>query len=89
MSGSYTRHQDIHIIRNAADGVIRTQVHIKDFAVAGMGTDVQDCFRPELVCDTGEIALIEELRAYLRPNEAPPWLLTRLEAILDSYCDDE
>ena len=89
MSGSYTRHQDIHIIRNAADGVIRAHVHIKNFAVGGMGAGVQECFRPELVCDTGEIALIEELHAYLRPNEAPPCLLARLKDMLDSYCNDE
>ena len=89
MSGSYTRHEDIHITQNTADGVIRTQVHIKHFAVAGMGAGAQDCFRPDLVCDTGEIALIEELRAYLRPNEAPPWLLTQLKDMLDSYCNDE
>ena len=89
MSRSYTRRQDIHITRDAADGVIRTQVHIKNLAIAGMGAGVQDCFRPDLVCDTGEIALIEELRAYLRPNEAPPWLLARLKDMLDSYCNDE
>ena len=90
MSRSYTRRQEIHITRTTTDDVIiRTQVHIKHLAISGAGSYAQDCFQPELMCDTGEKALIEELRTYLRPNEAPPWLLTRLKDMLDSYCNDE
>ena len=103
MSGSTTNHRYLHITRSFADGVTRTKVHVKHVEItessvhltgtrarfASVSGQAGDCFHPELACDTGELALIEELRTYLRPSEAPSWLVTRLEAALDSWCDDE
>ncbi|WEV72879.1 hypothetical protein [Bifidobacterium sp. ESL0790] len=45
-----------------------------------------DCFNPETCCDAREKALINELRALLRPTCAPQCLITRLEATLDRCC---
>ena len=89
MSESSARRRYIHITQSTADGVTRTHVHIKQLEATCSKEHHEDCFHPELACDTGELALIEELRAYLRPSEAPTRLIARLEAILDSYCDDE
>lgn len=45
-----------------------------------------ECFNPETCCDVRERALINELRALLRPTCAPQCLISRLEATLDRCC---
>ena len=59
------------------EGVVHTDVHIAEVNEAGNG----ECFDPETCCDARERALIEALRAYLRPEQAPECLLTRLSGI--------
>lgn len=52
----------------------------------GHGHDDAECFDPAC-CDAGEKALIRSLRAYLRPQIAPDCLITRLNQVLDRYCE--
>ena len=88
MSRAVGRHSHISITQSTPDGVIHTDVHITEVDIShANGTD-EACFHPELVCDPEERALIEELRAYLRPTTAPNQLITRLEETLDRCCRD-
>lgn len=89
MSGAIERHSHISITQSTADGVTRTDVHITRMDITRTTDASSDCFRPELVCDPEERALIKELRAYLRPTAAPVQLIARLEDTLDRCCSDE
>ena len=80
MSDFIERHRHISITSTSSDGVTRTDVHITQIS--------SDHFQPEAVCDPEELALIDELRAYLRPQSAPTQLIARLEATLDRCCFD-
>lgn len=48
--------------------------------------DAGDCFDPSVCCSRREQAMIAALRAYLRPDQAPECLLSRLRACLDDCC---
>ena len=85
MSGSMERHSHISITRTSSQGVTHTDVQITEI---GMNADqATEGFNPAAVCSPQECALIEELRAYLRPQEAPERLIAKLEAVLDRCCD--
>lgn len=88
MSESIQRHSHISITRSTAEGVVHTDVRITTSFDVGKGV----CFDPDSCCDEREKAMINVLRAYLRPQEAPECLLTRLRATLDrccgEYCED-
>ena len=87
MSESMERHSHISITRTSAHGVTHTEVQISE---VGIDADhAASCFNPDAVCDPQERALIEELRAYLRPQQAPERLISRLEAVLDRCCGAE
>ena len=75
----YLHHSRTH------EGVVHTDVHIAEVNEAANG----ECFDPETCCDARERALIEALRAYLRPEQAPECLLTRLRATLDHCCCEQ
>ena len=63
---------------------------IEEDAVPGAsGRSSERCFDPECSCDERERALIEMLRAYLRPTTAPECLLRRLRDTIDHCCHDE
>ncbi|WP_300768177.1 hypothetical protein [uncultured Bifidobacterium sp.] len=53
------------------------------------GQRVDVCFDPECSCDGRERAVIEMLRAYLRPQVAPDCLLRRLHETIDHCCHEE
>lgn len=95
------RHGRISITRRTPDGaVIHTDVRITTVdvnadACDGSGVSAQwvpmdsgECFDPESCCDAREKAMIRALRAYLRPQEAPECLLTRLRDTLDRCCGE-
>ncbi|AKV55372.1 hypothetical protein BACT_0890 [Bifidobacterium actinocoloniiforme DSM 22766] len=46
-----------------------------------------DCFDPRACCDEQERRLIEELRAYLRPQSAPACLIERLQRMFDTLVE--
>ena len=78
----------ISITRTGADGVVsHTEVHIT--ASGGDYFDSGDYFDPRACCDAHERAMIAALRSYLRPQEAPDCLMTRLKATLDRCCEEE
>lgn len=49
-------------------------------------SDDRDCFDPISCCSARERAMIAALKAYLRPDQAPDCLITRLKAVLDDCC---
>lgn len=46
----------------------------------------QECFDPRTCCDERERLMIEAMRAYLRPQQAPECLYERLRVTLDECC---
>ena len=88
MSASTRRQRHISVAQSTADGVTRTDIHITQLEITCAKDDHEDCFHPEVVCDAEERALIEQLRAYLRPSVAPLRLVARLEQTLDRCCDE-
>ena len=75
MNRHVMRQSHISITSRTHEGVVHTDVHIAEVNEAANG----ECFDPETCCDARERALIEALRAYLRPEQAPECLLTRLK----------
>ncbi|MBT1162448.1 MULTISPECIES: hypothetical protein [Bifidobacterium] len=100
MSEQVERH--ISVTRQTADGtVVRADVHVTTVhpdpavhpgvqpdALSGAGNDAGECFDPATCCDARERALIEAMRAYLRPQVAPECLMRRLRETLDHCCCD-
>lgn len=84
MNGSIERYSRISITRSTADGTVHTELQFAQISV-----DDGEWFDPEACCDEREKALIAELRAYLRPEEAPECLLRRLRATLDQCCRED
>ena len=79
------RQSHISITSRTHEGVVHADVRITEVDDAAHG----DCFDPETCCDERERALIEALRAYLRPEQAPECLLKRLRATLDHCCCEQ
>ena len=46
----------------------------------------QECFDPRTCCDERERLMIEAMRAYLRPQQAPECLYERLRVTRDECC---
>lgn len=100
MNGRHVEHvRHISITRTSADGVVsrisHTEVRISDVddadaydADARDGVADGDCFDPTTCCSEREQAMIAALRAYLRPNEAPECLKTRIKECLDHCCGE-
>lgn len=98
MNGRHVEHvRHISITRTSADGVVshisHTEVRISDAddvnaydADACDGVADGDCFDPSTCCSEREQAMIAALRAYLRPDEAPECLKTRIKECLDHCC---
>ena len=85
MNRHVVRQSHISITSRTHEGVVHTDVHIAEVNEAASG----ECFDPETCCGARERALIEALRAYLRPEQAPECLLTRLRATLDHCCCEQ
>ncbi|MBT1165400.1 hypothetical protein [Bifidobacterium simiarum] len=62
----------------AASAAADMAVGVKDAAAASRGA----CFDVDALCDAREKAMIEVLRAYLRPQTAPACLIDRLHHCL-------
>ncbi|PST47345.1 hypothetical protein CPA40_00505 [Bifidobacterium callitrichos] len=98
MNGRHVEHvRHISITRTSADGVVshisHMEVRISDAddadaydADAYDGVADGDCFDPSTCCSEREQAMIAALRAYLRPDEAPECLKTRIKECLDHCC---
>lgn len=101
MSEPMERHSRLSITRSGLDGVSHTEVHVTEvFAPAradcqladetedpGAGQESSaDCFDPFTCCSPCEQAMIAALRAYLRPDQAPECLVSRLKTVLDDCC---
>ena len=96
MNRHVMRQSHISITSRTHEGVVHTDVHIAEVNEAANGEcfDPETCCdarerAPETCCDARERALIEALRAYLRPEQAPECLLTRLRATLDHCCCEQ
>lgn len=54
-----------------------------------MAPQGQECFDPSTCCDEYERIMIEMMRAYLRPEQAPECLYERLRMTLDRCCCED
>ena len=86
MNRHVVRQSHISITSRTHEGVVHTDVHIAEVNEAANGSALT--LKP--VCDARERALIEAPCApYLRPEQAPECLLTRLRATLDHCCCEQ
>lgn len=76
------RYRRIELTERTSSGITHTEV-----VVSSATGDRVECFDLSC-CDALERALIVELRAYLRPTQAPECLVRRLHAALDQCCHD-
>ena len=80
---------EVHITEvhgGSPDGSVLSDATARVAKAHGCGGHECDCFDVESACDEREKAMIAALRAYLRPEQAPDCLMTRLQAVLDRCC---
>ncbi|PJM72639.1 hypothetical protein CS006_08715 [Bifidobacterium primatium] len=97
MNGHVERHTSVSVTGDASGVVRRTMVEETVIRVDGgdaattslpASDGMGDCFDIDSCCDAREKAMIEALRAYLRPVNAPDCLIDRLHRCIRSAAQD-
>ncbi|MBW3087297.1 hypothetical protein KIH77_00865 [Bifidobacterium sp. 82T24] len=95
MNGHVERHTSVSVSGDASGAIRRTVVEETVISVdddastsTAPGTDTDGCFDIDTCCDAREKAMIEALRAYLRPVNAPECLIERLHRCIQSAAQE-
>ena len=100
MNGHVERHTSVSVTGDASGNIRRTVVEetvvrvdgADDASASPSGSDAAgatgDCFDIDACCDAREKAMIQALRAYLRPVNAPECLIERLHRCIQSAAQE-